>query len=51
MFYIYAVQQDTQTVLMSKFIHHVYQLDMCRTPSVHHQERFVQVVFADFGKW
>ena len=24
---------------------------MFRTSSVHHQERFVQAVFADFGMW
>ena len=24
---------------------------MFQTPSVHHQERFVQAVFADFGTW
>ena len=48
---IYAVQQDTQSVLMSEFIHHVCQFDMFRTSPVHHQERFVQAVFADFGMW
>ena len=36
-------------VLMSKFIQHLCQLDMFRTSPVHHQERFVQAVFADFG--
>ena len=44
---IYAVQQDTQGVSMSEFIHHVCQLDMFRTSPVHHQERFVQAVVAD----
>ena len=34
-------------VLMSKFIQHLCWLDMFRTSSVHHQERFVQAVFAD----
>ena len=29
------------------FIQHLCQLDMFRTSSVHHQERFVQAVFAD----
>ena len=48
---IYAVQQDTQSVLMSKFVQHLYQLDMFRTSSVHHQERLVQAVLADFGMW
>ena len=38
---IYPVQQDTQSVL----------IDMFRTSSVHHQERFVQAVFADLGMW
>ena len=33
---------------MSEFIQHLCQLDMFRTSSVHHQERFVQAVFADF---
>ena len=36
---------------MSEFIQHLCQLDMFRTSSVHHQERFVQAVFADFGMW
>ena len=45
--YIYAAQQDTQSVLMSEFIHHVCSLDMFRISPVHHQERFVQAVFAD----
>ena len=45
---IYAVQQDIQSVfLMSEFIQHLCQLDMFRTSSVHHQERFLQAVFAD----
>ena len=43
----HAVQQDTQSVLMSEFIQHLCSLDMFRTSSVHHQERFVQAVFAD----
>ena len=38
---IYAVQQDTQSVLMSEFIHHVCQLDMFRTSS----GAFLQAVF------
>ena len=38
-------------VLMSKFIQHLCQLDMFRTSSVNHQERFVQAVCADFGMW
>ena len=33
---------------MSEFIHHVCYLDMFRTSLVHHQERFVEAVFADF---
>ena len=48
---IYAVQQDTQSVLMSEFIQLLRSLDMFRTSSVHHQERFLQAVFADFGMW
>ena len=44
---IHAVQQDTQSVLMSEFIHHVWQLNMFRTSPVHHQERFLQAAFAD----
>ena len=44
---IYAVQQDTQSVSMSEFIQHLCQLDMFRTSPVHHQERFLQAVFAD----
>ena len=36
---IYAVQQYTQSVLMSEFIHHMF-----RTSPVHHQERFLQAV-------
>ena len=44
---IYAVQQDTQSVLMSEFIQHLCLLDTFRTSSVHHQERFVQAVCAD----
>ena len=48
---VYAVQQDTQSVLMSEFIHHVCWLDMFRTSPVHLQERFVQAVCADFGMW
>ena len=48
---IYAVQQDTQSVLMSEFIQHLCLLDMFRTSPVHHQVRFVQAVFADFGMW
>ena len=39
---IYAVQQDTQSVSMSEFIQHMF-----RPSPVHHQERFVQAVFAD----
>ena len=46
-----AVQQDTQSVLLSEFIQHLCQLDMFRTSSVHHQERFAQAAFADFGMW
>ena len=42
-----TVQQDTQSVLMSQFIHHICYLDMFRTSPVHHQERFIQAVFAD----
>ena len=38
-----------KVILMSKFIQHLCWLDMFRTSSVHHQERFVQAVFADFG--
>ena len=38
-------------VLTSKFIQHLCYLDMFRTSPVHHQERFVQAVFADFGMW
>ena len=34
-------------VLMSKFIQHLCLLYMFRTSPVHHQERFVQAVFAD----
>ena len=49
--YIDAVQQDTQSVLMSEFIRHLSYLDVFRTSSVHHQEHFVQAVFADFGMW
>ena len=33
------------------FIQHLCYLDMFRTSSVHHQERFVQAVFTDFGMW
>ena len=44
---IYAVQQDTQIVSLSEFIQHLCLLDMFRTSPVHHQERFVQAVFAD----
>ena len=33
---------------MSEFIQHLCLLDMFRTSPVHHQERFVQAVFADF---
>ena len=33
---------------MSEFIHHICYLDMFRTSPVHHQERFVQAVFADW---
>ena len=44
---MYAVQQDTQSVLMSEFIQHLCLLDMFRAPLVHHQERFLQAVFAD----
>ena len=40
---IYAVQQDTQSILMSKFIQHLCQLDMFRTSSVHHHERFYKL--------
>ena len=36
-----------KVILMSKFIQHLCQLDMFRASSVHHQERFVQAVFAD----
>ena len=36
---------------MSEFIHHVCLLDTFRSSPVHHQERFVQAVFADFGMW
>ena len=32
---------------MSKFIQHLCSLDIFRTSSVHHQECFVQAVFAD----
>ena len=46
---ICAVQQDTQSVLMSEFIQLLCQLDMFRNSMVYHQERFVQAVFADFG--
>ena len=45
--FIYAVQQVTQSVLMSEFIQHLCYLDMFRTSWVHHQKRFVQIVFAD----
>ena len=31
---------------MSEFIQHLCWLDMFRTSPVHHQERFVQAVFA-----
>ena len=48
---IYAVQQDTQSVLMSKFIQHLCKLDIFRTSPVYHRERFLQAVFADFGMW
>ena len=44
---ICAVQQDTQSVLMIEFKHHVCQLDMFRTSPAHLQERFVQAVFGD----
>ena len=36
-----------KVILMSEFIQHLCQLDMFRTSPVHHQERFVQAVFAD----
>ena len=45
--HIHAVQQDTQIVLMSEFIQHLYYLDMFRTSPVHHQERFLQAVLSD----
>ena len=32
---------------MMEFIHHICQLDMFRTSTVHLQERFVQAVCAD----
>ena len=48
---IYTVQQEKQSVLMSEFIHHIYNFYMFRTSPVHHQERFVQAVFVDCGKW
>ena len=38
-------------VSMSEFIQHLCYLDMFRTSSVHHQERFVQAVVANFGMW
>ena len=38
-----------EVFLMSKLIQHFCQLYMFRTSSVHHQERSVQAVFADFG--
>ena len=37
---IYAVQQDTQSFLVSEFIQHLRELYMFRTSPVHHQERF-----------
>ena len=46
----HAVQQDTQSVLISEFIHHVCQLDIFRTPPVHHQERFTSCI-CRFGMW
>ena len=44
---IYAAQQDTQSVLMSEFIQNLCLLDMFQTSLVHHQEHFLQAVFAD----
>ena len=36
-----------KVILMTKFIQHVCQHDMFRTSSVHHQDLFIQAVFAD----
>ena len=36
---------------MREFIQHLCSLYMFRTSSVHHQERFVDAVFADFDMW
>ena len=47
---IYAVQQDTQSFLMSEFIHQVCLLDMFRTSPVHHQERFTSCI-CRFDMW
>ena len=38
-------------VLMNKFYSALMLADKFRTSSVHHQERFVQAVFADVGMW
>ena len=49
--YICSPIRFTKWFLMSKFIQHLCELYMFRTSSVHHQECFVQAVFADFGMW
>ena len=49
-FNIYAVQQDTQSVLVSEFTQHLCLLDMFRTSPVHHQERFISCI-CRFGMW
>ena len=35
---------------MNEFIQHLCQLDMFRTSSVHHQERFLQAVYIWYTK-
>ena len=42
---IYAVQQDTQSVLMSEFIQHLYQLDMFRTSPVRNVSSSTRITY------